>query len=102
MEYAIIETGGKQYKVFPGLAFEVESLGEVSGNVTFDKVLLYVAGEQMKLGTPYVTGFSVQAKIIGATRGEKIRVSKFKAKSRYRKTIGHRQSLTSVEILPFG
>lgn len=102
MEYAIIQTGGKQYKVTPGMVFEVENLGKDTGTVDFTDVLLYVSGDDMNLGTPFISGFSVNAKIIGAKRGEKIHVSKFKAKSRYRKTIGHRQSLTTVEILSLG
>lgn len=102
MEYAIISSGGKQYKVTPGMAFEVESLKKDTGNVDFDQVLLHVSGENVNIGTPFISGFIVSAKIIGTKKGEKIRVSKFKAKSRYRRSIGHRQSLTTVEILSLG
>lgn len=102
MEYAIIETGGKQFKVTPGLQFEVENLGVDSGDFEFNKVLLHVSDGEVNLGKPYIDGFTVKAKINGAKKGEKIRVSKFRAKSRYRKTIGFRQSLTSVEIISFG
>lgn len=101
MDYAVIETGGKQFKVTPGLALDVENLGVESGEFTFDKVLLYVAGEDITLGKPYIEGFKVTAKVNGAKKGEKIRASKFKGKSRYRKTVGFRQSLTSIEILAF-
>lgn len=101
MEYAIVETGGKQYKVSPGLTFDIESLGKTSGEVVFEKVLLTVSDGKVKIGTPSISGVTIKAKILGASKGEKIYVSKFKAKSRYRKTMGHRQSLTSVEVLPF-
>ncbi|MGE5041816.1 MAG: 50S ribosomal protein L21 [Candidatus Levyibacteriota bacterium] len=101
MEYAVIETGGKQFKVSSGLTLDVENLGVESGEFSFDKVLLHVSGEDITLGKPYIEGFSIKAKVNGAKKGEKIRASKFKGKSRYRKTVGFRQSLTSIEILAF-
>lgn len=102
MEYAIIQTGGKQYKVSPGMVIDVDSLRDVASEVIFDKVLLHVQDGESTIGMPHVDGFNVTAKVIGAKKGEKIRVSKFKGKSRYRKSIGFRESLTSVEILSFG
>lgn len=102
MEYAIIQNGGKQYKVHPGLVLEVDNLNLTDGVFTFDNVLLHVNGDKVEIGMPYISGFSVQAKVLGAKKGEKIHVSKFKAKSKYRKTIGFRASLTSVEIVSLG
>lgn len=101
MEYAIIDFGGKQYKVTPGLMLDVEGTAKVGENINFDKVLLYVNGEDFKIGTPHILGFKVDGKVLANKKGEKIRVSKFKAKSKYRKTIGFRHTLTTVEILPF-
>lgn len=99
MEYAIIETGGKQYKVNPGSIVEVEKLDVEAGKEhVFDKVLLYTNNGVFKIGQPSVAGVNVKAKVIGQVRGEKIRVSKFKAKARYRKVTGHRQVLTRVQI----
>lgn len=102
MEYAIVESGGKQYKVTPGMKLELDSLGVTTGETEFKNVLLHVSGEDIKLGAPYISGLSIKARVLGATKGEKVRASKFKGKSRYRKTIGFRATLTSLEILPFG
>lgn len=97
MEYAVIETGGKQYKVSPGSVITVERLNDTKA-LSFDKVLLYVNGDDFSVGKPYLEGFSVSAKLLDEIRGEKIRVSRFKAKANYRRTTGHRQSLSKVEI----
>lgn len=102
MEYAIIQNGGKQYRVHPGLVLEVDNLNLTEGAFSFDDVLLHVAGDKVEIGAPYIAGFAVQAKILGAKKGEKIHVSKFKAKSKYRRSIGFRASLTSVEIVSLG
>lgn len=101
MEYAIVETGGKQYKVTPGMKLEIDSLGISGGETEFKNVLLHVSGDDMVLGTPYISGMVVKAKVVGASMGDKVRVSKFKGKSRYRRTIGFRSKLTALEILPF-
>ncbi len=93
--FAIIETGGKQYKVAKGETLDIEKLEEKEGaTVKFDKVLLV----DEKVGTPTVSGASVSGKIVAHKRGEKIVVFKMKAKKRYQKTQGHRQELTTVEI----
>lgn len=97
--YAIIETGGKQYKVSPGDNILVEKLeGKEGENINFNKVLLLVDNSVVNIGTPYVENASVGGKILSQEKGEKIRVSKFKAKVRYRKTTGHRQLLTKIAI----
>lgn len=93
--FAVIETGGKQYKVSKGDTLDIERLEEKEGaTVKFDKVLLV----DEKIGTPALSGASVSAKIVSHKRGEKIIVFKMKAKKRYQKKQGHRQELTTVEI----
>ncbi len=101
MEYAIIESGGKQYKLSPGMTLDIEKVENASDTITFEKVLLHVADINVEIGAPFVNGFVVKGKVLGAKKGDKIRVSKFKAKSKYRKTIGFRHSFLTVEILPF-
>ena len=99
MDYAVIQTGGKQYKVNKGMVLEVENLGtEPQKSLTFDKVLLVVTDGKVQVGKPYVTDFAVSAKVLENGKGEKIRVSKFRAKSRYRRVTGHRQLITKIEI----
>lgn len=97
--YAVIKTGGKQYKVSEGDIIEVEKLkAKDNKEYLFDKVLLYVVDSSVKVGKPYLPEVVVKGVILSAKKGPKIRVSKFKAKSRYRRTMGHRQSLTQVKI----
>lgn len=97
--FAIIETGGKQYKVEKGLTLDVELLEEKEGaSINFDKVFLISDEKETKVGTPNVNGATVSAKVIAHKRGEKIIVFKMKAKKRYQKTQGHRQELTTIEI----
>jgi large subunit ribosomal protein L21 len=95
--YAIIETGGKQYKVRPGDILGVELL-ESQGSVSFDRVLLSVNGEKMEIGTPYIQGASVSAKILDNVKDDKVTTFKFKNKINYHRTIGHRQNYTRVQI----
>lgn len=99
MHFAIIETGGKQYKVTPGQKIKIEKLSEVEGaSVKFDKVLLAANGESVRIGTPYVNGASVEAKILRQGREKKKIVFKYHSKTRYRKKKGHRQSFTEIQI----
>lgn len=96
--YAIIETGGKQIKVEEGQEIIVELLnGEAGETVTFDKVL-FVGGDDSKVGTPYVEGATVTGKIEEHGRSKKIIVFKYKAKKNYRRKQGHRQPFTKVTI----
>lgn len=98
--FAIIETGGKQYQVEKGQIFDIERIEEKEGaTIHFDKVFLIHDGKDTKVGTPIVKGGAVSAKVVLHKRGEKIVVFKMKAKKRYQKTQGHRQELTTVEIL---
>jgi large subunit ribosomal protein L21 len=97
--YAIIETGGKQYKVNPGQTIDVERLDVAEGNtVELDRVLLIADGERVIVGTPTVDGARVVATAQGEGKGKKIIVFRYKAKVRSRKKTGHRQSYTRLVI----
>lgn len=99
MDYAVIVIGGKQYRVSPEEELLVDRLpGKVDETVTFDPVYLRVKDGQVSLGTPQLSQVTVTGKILAHLRGPKIRVAIYKAKSRYRKVRGHRQSLTRVKI----
>jgi len=96
---AIIETGGKQYLVKTGDKIQVEKLASEAGSaVKFDKVLLTLSGKEFQLGKPFVAGAVVEGKVLKHGRGKKIHVLKYKAKSKYRRKIGARQTYTEVEI----
>ncbi len=97
--YAVVRTGGKQYRVAPGDTLEVEKLaGDVGDSVVLEDVLLVVSDDGVKIGQPNVNGASVTAKITGQRRGEKILVFRYRPKKRVRVRRGHRQFLTRLEI----
>jgi len=97
--YAIIETGGKQYRVSEGDTLYVEKLpAEVGETVEVDRVLALIDGENVKIGSPLVSGARVVLKVIRHGRGKKIIVFKFKAKKNYRRKQGHRQAFTQVTV----
>ncbi len=97
--YAVIRTGGKQYRVAAGDSVEVEKLdGAVGESITLNDVLLVAAGDTVKVGAPNVEGASVSAKITGQYRGNKILVFKYRPKKRIRVRRGHRQYLTRLQI----
>lgn len=97
--YAIIETGGKQYRVKVGDRISVERLAaEAGGDISIDRVLLLGGDGSTRIGTPVVEGASVTARVDDHFRGEKIVVFKYKPKKRYRRRIGHRQELTHLTI----
>lgn len=99
MQYAIIKLGGNQYKIKEGDVIETENLNLKPGEkVSFDNVLLVVSNGTPIIGTPKVEGAYVKAVVLGNDKGEKIRVSKFKAKVRYRRVTGKRQNITKVKI----
>lgn len=99
--YAVIETGGKQYRVEPGDVIDVE-LTPVSGKkvqkVKFDRVLLVGDDEEIKVGTPVVAGAEVTGVLVDEVRGPKVRVFKMKRRKGYRRSRGHRQDLLRVKI----
>lgn len=97
--YAIIESCGKQYKVAEGDVVFFEKLDVEEGKkVTFDKVILVSNDGKIEVGTPNVKGVKVEGKVVSHGKGKKIRVYKYKAKKNYRRTQGHRQPYTKVEI----
>ena len=96
--YAIIATGGKQYKVAEGEEIRVEKLGvEAGAKVVFDQVLV-VGGDEIKVGAPTVAGATVEATAVGDGRAKKVIVYKYKRKTGYHKKNGHRQAYTKVKI----
>ncbi|HLR64576.1 MAG TPA: 50S ribosomal protein L21 [Pseudogracilibacillus sp.] len=96
--YAIIETGGKQIKVTEGQEIFVEKLdAEVEGTVTFDKVL-FVGGDDVKVGAPYVEGATVEAKVEKQGKQKKITIFKYKPKKNYSRKQGHRQPYTKLVV----
>ncbi len=101
--YAVIVSGGKQYRVQPGDVVQLEKLeGDVGASVNFDQVLMVSKpaseGSQIWLGKPTLAGASVQGEVVGQGRGEKILIIKMKRRKQYRRTQGHRQSLTQVLV----
>lgn len=97
--YAVIETGGKQYRVSVGDTISVEKLSAEDGaSVTFDKVLMVGGEGSAKVGAPLLSGASVDATVDATYKGEKIVIFKYKPKKRYRRRTGHRQQLTRVAI----
>ncbi len=96
--YAIIITGGKQYKVQEGDIIFVEKLSDESENITFDQVLMGSGDSGIVVGNPTIAGAKVTAKLIKNGRSKKIIVFKFKAKKNYRKKQGHRQPYSKVQI----
>lgn len=97
--YAIIETGGKQYRVKEGDRITVERLATEAGQeVNIDRVLMLGGGGSTRIGTPVVDGASVTARVDEHMRGEKLVIFKFKPKKRYRRRTGHRQELTKLTI----
>ncbi len=97
--FAVIETGGKQYKVSAGDKVKIEKLSATpDANFIFDKVLLVSDGDSLKLGRPYLAGARVEAKILRQARERKKIVFKYHSKTRYRKKKGHRQYFTEAEV----
>lgn len=96
--YAVIHTGGKQYKVAPGEHLRIEKIaGDKGAKVAFDKVLL-IGGDAVKVGQPYVSGAKVNAEIVVQDRAKKIIVFKLRRRKNYRRKYGHRQPFTEIKI----
>ncbi len=97
--YAIIETGGKQYRAEKGKTIRVEKLSAEKGDkVNFDRVLMFNNGKETQVGKPYLDNCKVEGKVVGLGRSKKITVFKFKRKKNYRRKQGHRQPYTDVLI----
>lgn len=97
--YAVIKTGGKQYRVKEGQTLKVEKLNVEKGDsIELNEVLMIADGEDVKIGAPYVDGGSVSATIEDHGRGDKVRIIKFNRRKHFRKQMGHRQSYTEIKI----
>jgi len=97
--YAVIKTGGKQYRVAEGDVLRVEKLEVAEGeSFDFDQVLMVGEGADVKIGTPMLEGSKVSAKVNAHGRGKKVRIIKFRRRKHHRKQMGHRQAFTEVEI----
>jgi len=99
MSYAIIQTGGKQYRVSEGDVLSVEKLpAEAGKETTFSDVLLVVNGDKVNLGSPLVSGASVKAEVVDQYKDDKVIAFKFKRRKGYHRTVGHRRQLTKLKI----
>ena len=97
--YAVIKTGGKQYRVSAGEKLKVESLrADIGAQIVLDQVLLVADGDKVTAGTPLVSGATVKATVVAHGRGEKVTIFKLRRRKHYRKTLGHRQNYTEIEI----
>ncbi len=100
MKYAVVKISGKQYLVTPGQNLIVDRIaGKEKDKVSFKEVLLSFDGDKVELGKPLVKDGVVRAEILAQTKGEKIRIAKFKSKSRYRRVTGHRQLKSKLKIV---
>ncbi|MBU6459768.1 MAG: 50S ribosomal protein L21 [Proteobacteria bacterium] len=97
--YAVIKTGGKQYRVASGEKLKIEQIpADIGSEITLDQVLMVADGDKISVGTPLVSGATVKATIIGHGRGEKIRIFKMRRRKHYQKHQGHRQNYTQIHI----
>lgn len=97
--YAVVRTGGKQYRLGVGDSVKVEKLPDEIGNIVeLSQILMVSDGSEVKVGTPLVAGASVKAEIVGHGRDKKIRVFKMKRRKKYRRTQGHRQAFTQLKV----
>ena len=97
--YAVIKTGGKQYRVAEGDVIEIEKLDtEEGGSVDFEEVLMVGEGEDVQVGAPFLEGTKVTGNVVEQKRGKKVEIIKFKRRKHHQKRTGHRQYLTKVEI----
>ena len=97
--YAVVSSGGKQYRVEPGCTFLMERLSSQPGaSILFDRILLIGDGEEVTVGTPVVAGATVSGTVMGEELGPKLVIFKFKRRKKYRRKNGHRQSFTAIKI----
>jgi large subunit ribosomal protein L21 len=97
--YAVVKTGGKQYKVAPGEKLKVEQIpADVGAEVILDQVLMVGEGETIRLGQPNVAGATVKATVVAHGRGEKVRIFQMRRRKHYQKHQGHRQNYTELQI----
>ncbi|HMB17478.1 MAG TPA: 50S ribosomal protein L21 [Candidatus Paceibacterota bacterium] len=99
MDFAIIKTGGKQYKVKEGDVLNIEKIDKEEGDeVVFDQVLMKSDDGDFEIGTPVIKGSKVSAKVLSHGKGEKVTIFRYKPKNRHRRKVGHRQPYTKIEI----
>jgi large subunit ribosomal protein L21 len=97
--YAVIKTGGKQYRVVAGEKIKVEQIpADVGAEITLDQVLMVGEGESVKIGAPMIAGAKVTAKVIAHGRGPKVKIFKMRRRKHYQKHQGHRQNFTEIQI----
>jgi large subunit ribosomal protein L21 len=97
--YAVIKTGGKQYRVSAGEKLKVEQIpADIGQEIILDQVLMVGSGDAVKVGAPLVSGANVTAKVVAHGRGEKVRIFKMRRRKHYQKRQGHRQNFTEIEI----
>ena len=97
--YAVVRTGGKQYKVAPGEKLKVERIvADIGAEVTLDQVLMVAEGESVRVGQPIVAGAAVKATVVAQGRGDKVKIFKMRRRKHYQKHQGHRQSYTELRI----
>jgi large subunit ribosomal protein L21 len=97
--YAVIKTGGKQYRVAAGEKLKIDQLAaDIGAEIVLDQVLLVADGDSLRMGRPLVTGASVQAKVLAQGRHDKVRIFKLRRRKHYKKHQGHRQNFTEIEI----
>jgi large subunit ribosomal protein L21 len=97
--YAVIKTGGKQYRVAAGEKLKIDQLpADIGAEIVLNQVLLVADGDDLKMGRPLVTGASVQAKVLAQGRHDKVRIFKLRRRKHYQKHQGHRQNFTEIEI----
>lgn len=98
--YAVIQTGGKQYRVTAGEKLKIELItADIGQEIELDQVLLVADGDKLKMGAPLVAGARVKARVLSHGRGEKVRIFKLNRRKHYRRSQGHRQGYTEIEIL---
>jgi len=101
--YAVIASGGKQYRVSEGQVLKLETLpGEVGGRIEFDQVMLIANGTEINVGAPFIEGAKVAGEVVEHGRGDKIRIIKFRRRKHHMKHMGHRQNYTAVKITQIG
>ena len=98
--YAVVKTGGKQYRVSAGEKLKIEQIpAEVGAEIVLDQVLLVADGDAVRMGTPLLDGAQITARVLAHGRGDKVRIFKLHRRKHYRRTQGHRQNYTEIEIL---
>ena len=97
--YAVIKTGGKQYRVAAGEKLKIEQIpADIGAEIVIDQVLLVADGDNLKMGRPLVAGATVQAKVLAQGRHDKVRIFKLRRRKHYQKHQGHRQNFTEIQI----